>query len=324
MDPLSEVLSLLKPRSYRCAGIDAGGEWAVQFFNLRETVKCYAVVSGGCWLAMEGVPEPLRLEKGDCLVLPSGRPFRLASDLAIPPVDYKTIYRSVRTGGVVRINDGGGLFLVGSRFTVAGSHAGLLMSMLPPILHIRKESEQTALRWSMERMMAEMHGGQPGGFLIAQHLAHMMLVQALRLHLTESPSGGANWFAALADKHVGAAIKAIHADPAHRWTLQELAERAGMSRSKFALRFRETAGETPMEYLARWRMLLAADKLENTSDSIATIAITLGYESESAFSTAFKRIMGCSPRQFGRGREPTTSGKRPGVPDGQIMSREAN
>jgi len=307
MDPLSEVLSLLKPRGYLSSAIDAGGEWAVQFSNLCGTIKCYAVVSGGCWLVMEGVSEPLRLEKGDCLILPSGRPFRLASDLAIPPVDSNTIYRSVRLGGVLRINDGGGLFLAGNRFAVAGGHAGPLLSMMPPILHIRKESEQAALRWSMERMMAELYEGQPGGLLIAQHLAHMMLVQALRMHLTESSGGGANWFAALADKQISATINAIHANPAFRWTLQELAERAGMSRSRFALRFRETAGETPMEYLARWRMLLASDKLENSGDSIAMVAVALGYESESAFSTAFKRIMGCTPRQFGRGREPTSS-----------------
>ncbi|MGO6671607.1 AraC family transcriptional regulator [Rhizobium leguminosarum] len=303
MDPLSEVLSLLKPRSYLSSGIDAGGEWAVQFSNQSDTIKCYAVASGECWLAMEGVHEPLRLEKGDCLILPSGRSFRLASDLAIPPVDSKTIYRSVRLGSVVRINDGGGLLLAGSRFAVAGKHAGFLLSMLPPIVRIRKESEQAALRWSMERMMAEMYEGQPGGLLIAQHLAHMMLVQALRVHLTEGASGDANWFVALADKQIGAAINAMHADPAFRWTLQELADRAGMSRSKFALRFREIAGETPMEYLVRWRMLLATDKLENSGDSIAMIAIAVGYESESAFRTAFKRIMGYTPRHFCHGRE---------------------
>jgi len=94
----------------------------------------------------------------------------------------------------------------------------------------------------------------------------------------------------------------MHADPAHRWTLEALAERACMSRSIFAQRFKEKVGETPMEYLTRWRMLLAADRLENSVDPISTIAFSLGYESESAFSTAFKRVMGCSPRQYSRGR----------------------
>ncbi len=92
MDPLSDVLSLLKPRSYLSAGFDAGGEWSIQFSNQYDTIKCYAVVSGGCWLSVEGVPEPVRLEAQDCFVLPSGRPFRLASDMSLAPVDAKTVF----------------------------------------------------------------------------------------------------------------------------------------------------------------------------------------------------------------------------------------
>ena len=99
---------------------------------------------------------------------------------------------------------------------------------------------------------------------------------------------------------MSAAITAMHADPAHRWTLQELAERAGMSRSTFALRFKATVGDSPLEYLTRWRMLLAGDRLVNSGDPVSTIALSLGYESESAFSTAFKRVMGSSPRQYSR------------------------
>jgi AraC-like DNA-binding protein len=94
----------------------------------------------------------------------------------------------------------------------------------------------------------------------------------------------------------------MHDDPAHRWTLHALAKRAGMSRSSFALKFKQTVGASPMEYLTRWRMLLAGDRLTNSGDPISVIALSLGYESESAFSTAFKRVMGCSPRQYSRGR----------------------
>jgi AraC-like DNA-binding protein len=108
---------------------------------------------------------------------------------------------------------------------------------------------------------------------------------------------------ALADKQMSAAMNAMHDDPAHRWTLQELAGRAGMSRSIFAQKFKQTVGESAMEYLTKWRMLLAADKLTNSSDPVSTIALALGYESESAFSTAFKRVMGCSPRQYSRASE---------------------
>jgi AraC-like DNA-binding protein len=312
MDPLSDVLSLLKPRSYVSAGFDAGGDWSLRFSNQQPFIKCYAVVSGQCWLSVDGVADAVRLKSGDCFVLPSGRPFRLASDMALAPVDAGTIFPPPREGGIVSYNGGGDFFLVGSRFAVTGNHAGMLLGMLPPIVHIRKETDQAALRWSVERMMLELHERQPGSSLIAQHLAHMMLVQALRLHLADEVRDGIGWFFALADKQLGAAINAIHADPAHRWTLQALAEQACMSRSTFAEKFKEKGGETPMEYVTRWRMLLAADRLTNSSDPISIIALSLGYESESAFSTAFKRVMGCSPRQYSRGRDavPPRHGER--------------
>jgi AraC-like DNA-binding protein len=105
---------------------------------------------------------------------------------------------------------------------------------------------------------------------------------------------------------MSAAINAMHDDPAHGWTIQKLAEQAGMSRSTFALKFKETVGKSPMDYLTRWRMLLAGDRLVNSSDPVSVIAVSLGYESESAFSTAFKRVMGCSPRQYARGGSPAS------------------
>ena len=301
MDPLSDVLSLLKPRSYLSAGFDAGGDWSLQFPH-NGGIKCYAVVSGGCWLAVEGVAEPVRLSGGDCFLLPGGRAFRLASDLALPAIDAAQVIWPARQGGMVVHNGGGGVFLVGSRFTLEGDYAAMLLAMLPPVVHIRDASGQAALRWSVERMMQELREGQPGGYLVAQHLAHMMLVQALRLHMAEGPQGGVGWLFALADRRMGAAIGAIHADPARRWTLEALAEHAGMSRSTFALKFKAAVGASPMDYLTKWRMLLAADRLANTGEPISAIALSLGYESESAFSTAFKRVMGCSPRQHGRAR----------------------
>ena len=311
MDPLSDVLSLLKPRSYSSGGFDVGGELSVQF-GQHEGIKCYAVVSGQCWLAVEGVADAVRLKTGDCFLLPSGRPFRLATDLTLTPVDALTIFASGRNGSIRSFNGGGDCFIAGGHFAFTGNHASILLGVLPPIVHIRKESDKAALRWSLERMRQELREPQPGGFLIAQHLAYMMLVQALRLHLAEGSRGGVGWLFALADKQMSAAINAMHDDPAHRWTLQELAERAAMSRSTFALKFKDTVGASPMEYLTRWRMLLAGDKLTNSREPISVIALSLGYVSESAFSTAFKRVMGCSPRQYSRGRNPASPSHREG------------
>lgn len=301
MDPLSDVLSLLKPRSYMAGAMDVGGEWSMQFPK-HEGIKCYAVVSGESWLSVEGVPDGVRLQPGDCFLLPSGRPFRLASDLALTPVDFKTMLSTPMNGSIGLCNGGGDCLIVGGHFILRGAHAGILLGALPPIVHIRKESDRAALRWSLERMMQELRDPQPGGFLVAQNLAYLMLVQALRLHLTEGLKGGVGWLFALADKQMSAAISSMHDDPGHPWTLQELAERAGMSRSTFALKFKETVGTSPMEYLTRWRMLQAADRLAHSSDPVSVIALSLGYQSESAFSTAFKRMMRCSPRQYGRRR----------------------
>jgi AraC-like DNA-binding protein len=304
MDPLSDVLSLLKPRSYMAGGMDVGGDLSIRF-RQHDGIKCYAVVSGECWLAVEGVPDAVHLAAGDCFLLPQGRPFRLASDLTLTPVDALTILEgATRQGGIALINGGGGCCIVGGHFAFSGNHAGILLGVLPPIVHLRKESDKAAMRWSLERMREELLDPQPGASLVAQDLAHMMLVQALRLHLAEGSRGGVGWLFALADKQMSAAITAMHESPGDRWTLPKLAEHAGMSRSTFALKFKETVGASPMEYLTRWRMLVAADKLTNSSDPISAIALSLGYDSESAFSTAFKRVMGSSPRQYSRRQNP--------------------
>jgi AraC-like DNA-binding protein len=305
VDPLSDVLSLLKPRSYSSGGFHVGGDMAIQFPK-HQGIKCYAVVSGQCWLSVEGVPDAVLLTAGDCFLLPRGLPFCLATDLSITPVDYRVFLSARKNGDTVSHHESGGRYVVGGHFVLTGSHADILLRSLPPIVHIRKELDKAAMRWSLERMKEELRDPQPGGSLIAQQLAYVMLVQALRLHLADGAKGGVGWLFALADKQMSVAITCMHDDPGHPWTLQKLAEGVGMSRSIFALRFKETVGATPMEYLTRWRMLLAGDRLKNSDDSISVIALSLGYESESAFGKAFRRVMGCSPRQYSRhGSSPT-------------------
>ena len=299
MDPLSDLLSLLKPRSVVSGGLGINRNSAIQW-QQHDGIKCYAVVSGQCWLSVNGVSDPVLLTAGDCYLLPPGPPFCLATDLSIKPVDFSLPLVAEGSGTSVSSSEEEGCYLVGGYFLLSGDHANLLLGSLPPIVHIRKDSDKAAMRWSLERMAQEIRDPQPGGSLIAQQLAFMMLVQALRLHLNDRASAGVGWLFALADKHLGAALACMHDDPGHPWTLQALAVRIGMSRSTFAMRFKETVGSSPMEYLTRWRMLLACDRLKNSGDSIPRIATSLGYESESAFGKAFKRVIGCSPRQHSR------------------------
>ncbi len=299
MDPLSEVLALLKLESLVSGGFVVQSDIAI-YFPRHRGIKCYAMLAGQCWLVVESVPEPVLLRAGDCFLLPRGLPFQLTTDLSLQPVLYTdaSVRRTMRREAPEIAEDA--RYIAGGFFRFTGSHAEMLLRSLPPIVHIRRESDKAAMRWSLERMREELSDPQPGGSLIAQQLAYMMLIQALRLHLADAASVAPGWLSALSDKHMSIAITGMHNDPGHPWTLQSLAERVGMSRSVFALRFRETVGTTPMEYLTRWRMLLAADRLKNSSDGLSTIAQSLGYESESAFGKAFRRVMGCSPRQYTR------------------------
>ncbi len=305
MDPLSEVLALLKPQSLSSGGFTLPGDLAISFPQ-HQGIKCYAMLAGQCWLQVDTVAAPVQLNAGDCFLLPRGLPFRLTTDLSLEPVHYTAAWsRLSKTNDAPNIPEGA-RYMAGGFFAFTGSHAEMLLHSLPPIVHIQRESDKAAMRWSLDRLREELRDPQPGGSLIAQQLAYMMLIQALRLHLSDATSTNRGWLSALADKQMSVALAAIHNHPSHPWTLQSLAERSGMSRSVFALRFRETAGATPMEYLTRWRMLLAADRLKTSTDGLSAIATSLGYESESAFGKAFRRVMGYSPRRYARSAAPAT------------------
>ena len=298
MDPLSDVLGLLKPQSHLASGFRAGGDWALGFARY-SGIKCYSIVEGGCWLAGEDV-EPVWLNASDCFLLTSGRPFRLATDLALRPADAEKVFSSVREGRIATVGDGGAFFLVGSLFLLTGQSAEFLLGLLPPIVQVRDPDGQAALRWSVDRMMRELQSPRPGSALMTQHLAHMMLLQALRLHVEEVDGHGVGWLFALTDKQIGGVMTAMHADPARRWTLNQLAKEAGMSRTVFAERFRQLTGETPLGYLTRWRMLLASERLVTDKERVASVANALGYMSESSFRVTFQKVMGVTPRVYAK------------------------
>ncbi|MCW8308108.1 AraC family transcriptional regulator [Acidiphilium sp. PA] len=304
IDPLSEVLAVLKPQSLASGGFMIPDGLAFHFPRY-QGIKCYAMLAGQCWLVVEGVAEPVSLEAGDCFILPHGLPFHLTTDLALEPIHYTLAWDRVRNITAGQEAADGERYMAGGFFAFTGSHAAMLLHALPPIVHIQREADKAAMRWSLERLREELRDRRPGGALIAQQLAYTMLIQALRLHLADAATAGRGWLSALSDRHMSIAIASMHEHPEYAWTLQTLAERVGMSRSVFALRFREIVGTTPMEYLTRWRMLLAADRLANSRETLGTIARSLGYESESAFGKAFRRVTGSAPRQSVRRRRAT-------------------
>lgn len=296
-DPLSDVLSLLKPHTYVVGGFDLGGEWSIQFEE-HSGVKYYALVSGSAWLVVEGESDPIRLHAGDCVLLPNGRRFVVSGDLAAKAVPFAALPESDWNGGIVTVNGGGDTMLLGGHFAYSGAHTDMLLGTMPSVVCLRDENDKAGLRWALERMRHELNASHPGANVVVHHLAHLLLVQALRLYLSHGTGQGVGWLFALGDPKIAAAVEAIHASPGERWTLPALADKAGMSRSKFAARFKALSGFSPIDYLTRWRMLLACDRLIKRNEPISVIALSLGYESEAAFSTAFKRVMGCAPREY--------------------------
>jgi transcriptional regulator GlxA family with amidase domain len=174
----------------------------------------------------------------------------------------------------------------------------MLLDLLPPIVHLQNAIDNVGLCWTLQRMTEELHQPQLGGVVVAHSLARMMLVQALRVHINDSERNNLGGLSALSDGQMMTAITSMQNEPALDWTVEKLANRVGMSRAAFALKFKGTVRRSPIEYLTRWRMLLAEDRMSSSNDSIAEIAQSLGYESASAFAKVFRKVTGSSPRQY--------------------------
>jgi hypothetical protein len=250
MDPLSDVLSLLTPRNYVTGGVTAGEPWSLRF-EPHAGLKCYSVVRGECWLSMGGEEDPIRMQAGNCVLLPHGRSFVIGSDLTIPSRDAWEFLSSVhRYNGVIAASPGDDFFLLGSYFALQGD-GRFLLDVLPLIVKVENEMHPESMRWAVERLQREMRDPQPGGTLVAQQIACTILVEALRLHLKDKAQRGQGWLPALADKRMRAALSSMHQEPAHAWTVQELAHTVGMSRTAFAQTFKRIVGTSPMEYLTK-------------------------------------------------------------------------
>ncbi|SCG77398.1 AraC family transcriptional regulator [Micromonospora humi] len=301
MDPLEDVLALLGATSQVSAGLAAGGRWAVRF-PPPAGAKFNAVRRGTCWLRVDNRPDPVHLGEGDCYLLTRPVAFTLASDPDLPAEPAYPIFAAAGDG-VARVGDGDGpdAFLIGAAFSFTERAHTLLLDSLPPLIHVPAAAPEAAtVRWALDELDTELREGQLGAALVAERLAVVMLVRILRLHLARGPERPAGWLAGLADPAVAGVLRAMHARPAHAWTVAELAGAVGLSRSTLASRFREIVGKGPLEYLTEWRIELAADRLRRGDDTLAVIARAVGYGSESALSVAFKRATGHSPGAYRR------------------------
>lgn len=295
MDPLSETLSLIGIRSARCTRFEAGGAWALHF-PAKAALKFAAVLKGECWIAMPDAG-PRRLREGDTFLLADAPAYVLATDLDLPPRDGVALFDHGRAAAAR--HGGDETVLVGGAFVFEEGAAQRLLGDLPAFLLIPAEDPAaTVLRGTLLILDGELGSDRMGASLMTLRLAEILLVQALRAFAARTGSTG--WIGALADRQIGGALRLMHGDVARAWTVEALAQASGMSRSSFAQRFKAVVGTPPLDYLLRWRMELALRALRRNDTTVASLAKRLGYNSESAFGSAFKRTFGRAPKRYWR------------------------
>lgn len=295
-DPLSEILQLVEARTFVSGRLTAGGDWSVRF-PPPEKIKFTALLTGGCWLELEHRPEPVWLAAGDVIAVNGRLAFNLTSSPGRTPVESRLLFRA---DGVAQAGDGAEVSLIGGHVAVERRRGEVLMDVLPPLIHVKGESAgATRLRWLLDGLATEAASSQPGAGLAASHLAQLMFLELLRAHLMQGAPGEARgWLAALGDARLAPALALIHGDASQPLSLAALAAASALSRTAFAVRFRAVTGRAPMSYLADWRLRVAERALKDSAEPVASIARSVGYASESAFTHAFRRANGMSPRTY--------------------------
>lgn len=297
MDALAAVVTLLRPHTVAATVVHGSGRWGVRYSEFLHP-SFALVLQGPCWLAADGVRAEM-LETGDFVLFPATPAFTLASDAKAKPKLLEPIPsgRDVEEHFHGDTTSAPSVSLLGGFFTFDPLNASLLLAGLPRMLRIRPTDPAIgAVAPVVELIKREALEKRPGRSLVLSRLIEVMLVEALR----SAPSDviGAGLLAGLRDPQIAVALRAIHAQTAEPWTLVALAREAGMSRSAFAERFAQVIGTPPMNYLLQWRLAVAKDLLAHGEANIAEVALAIGYESASGFSTAFSREIGQSPAAF--------------------------
>ncbi len=340
MDVLSEVLRVIRLSGVVHLRAEFTRPWAIMSSpqGLAARLKLasdsltafHVFVDGSCSVSVGNLPS-IRIETGDVIVFPRGDSHLMASDLGVTPVPMKDIYPNPSTERVTDVTHGG----AGepARFICGYLHSDQrfepLRESLPPLVCVRSRDGALALEtvtetgrflqpiahqhqaewWqaSLRYLIDEVAAPGPGNRAVLARLAEFLFMQVLRWQLRYAADGRRGWLAGLQDAHVGRALTLLHAEPAQAWTVEELAQRVAMSRAAFANRFVELVGESPIQYLAGWRMHLARHLLRESTLGIGEIAGRVGYESEAAFSRAFRRAVGAPPATWRRSAAPSAT-----------------
>lgn len=305
-DVLADVLDSLKLRGRLFCRCELSAPWALGFAGGFFS-HFHVIGSGSCWLKIQGGSDPVAaLEEGDLvLVIPRGSGYQLCDNLRTPPIPLTDLIGNSQGGlrAVIKHGAGGAeTGLICGAFEFQGPRADASLAILPQWIRVPKR-ESHANQWlnaTLRFLQKETRDPGLGSETIITRLIDVMLVEAIRAWLKNQPEGSAGWLGALRDPPIGAALGFIHKTPEKPWTVPTLAAQVGMSRSPFAARFTALVGQSPMSYLTRWRLQVAARLLQDQTLSLANITERVGYESIEAFSRIFKREFGMAPGQYRR------------------------
>jgi len=303
-DVLTDVLQTVRVGAACYGRLEATAPWGLHA-GASEDAKFHVVLQGECWLSVEGLGEPMRLSAGDLVALPHGHAHSLGNAPETDPrsLDSLVACKPCGESGPLRIGGGGDeTTLVSGRFRFEDRKNNPLLAVLPPVITLAGKSCQT-IHWlepTLKFIACEAASGRPGAQTVISRLADVLFIQIVRGHLANLPANSAGWLGALTDTQIGSALGLIHQHPEQNWTVQSLATKVAMSRSAFAARFTRLVGEPPLQYITRWRMQKAAGLLREGTATLGEIAQRVGYDSEAAFSKAFKRALGSAPGAYRR------------------------
>jgi AraC-like DNA-binding protein len=298
MDPFLELIRLLRPRATLWGGLEGAGRWGLSFRKKDDLLFCW-LERGECQLT-RALCAPVYLQPNDFVLIRTTTSFTLTSDPSMEPTDSDTAV-AVAKDPKLKLGEGADLpvTLHGGRFVFDTANEDLLSGLLPSLVHIAADDTSSwRVRSLLKMNETESMRPGPGSEFIIARLMELILVEILRggaLRVGEEHTG---LLAGLADPVTSRALSAIHRDLAHDWTVYDLARLCAVSRSSFAARFRKIVGAGPIEYVLAWKMARAKDELRYGSRSISQIAFDIGFQSSSAFSSAFSRYVGCSPKRF--------------------------
>ncbi len=323
MDVLSEVLKVVKLEGALFFNGEFSAPWCIRSAPAVEYVPHFSTAAGhmiifhfltegSAYAGLEDGPRET-LRAGQIVIFPHGDPHILGNGSPVKPLDSLTTFsKNLKEGlKVARLGGGGETTRFVCGYLACDPRLSeVLLAGLPAMLTVpavREPSDQW-LEHAIRFSVGQGDGSNAGSSVVLAKLSEVLFVETLRRYITALPPGEVGWLAGARDPILGQVLALIHKDPAHPWTLLNLAKRVGVSRTRLAERFSHFLGESPMAYLAQWRLKLGAEKLQSSSDSVAEIAASVGYGSEAAFNRAFKREFDSPPAQFRRKRSAAVAG----------------